>query len=74
MNNTIQLQHIGRVNAIPAGQVKEGMQLVWNFGHTSTVKAITKETLKSVWITEVSTETGREYNRRFLKTRLVAAF
>ena len=73
MSNTIQLQHIGRVKAIPAGQLKKGMQMMWNFGETSTVQAITKETTKSIWVTEIS-KSGREYNRRFAKTRLVAAF
>jgi len=74
MTQSIQLQHIGRVNAIPAGQLKKGMQMMWNFGETSTVKEITKETAKSVWVTEIADKSGREYNRRFSKTRLVAAF
>ncbi len=71
MKNSIQLQSVGLVNAIPAGQVTIGTTLLWNFGHSSTVKAITKETLKSVWFT-TQTDNGNIYNRRFLKTRLIA--
>lgn len=74
MNQTIQLQSIGRVKAIPAGQLKEGMKMVWNFGYTSIVKEITKETSKSIWVSTIDSKSGKEYNRRFLKTRLVAAF
>ena len=71
MNNSIQLQSVGKVNALPAGQIKVGTTLLWNFGHKSIVKAISKETLKSVWFT-TQTDNGNTYNRRFLKTRLIA--
>tara|TARA_R100000655_G_scaffold31221_2_gene62691 strand:- start:590 stop:811 length:222 start_codon:yes stop_codon:yes gene_type:complete len=70
MTNTIQLQEIGLVKGTPAGQIKVGTTLLWNFGHTSKVKAITKETQKSIWfITE--TKEGNTYTRRFLKTRVI---
>ena len=71
MTNSIQLQSVGRVHAIPAGQVTVGTLLLWNFGHSSTVKAITKETEKSIWFTTL-TDNGNTYNRRFVKTRLIA--
>jgi len=70
MKNSIQLQSIGRVNATPAGDIKIGTTLLWNFGATSEVIAIEKETAKSIWITCVS-ERGNTYTRRFLKTRLI---
>ena len=71
---SIQLQHIGRVAAIPAGNLKVGMRLMWNFGSMSDVVSIDRETAKSIWITEKSDRTGNLFSRRFAKTRLVAAF
>ncbi len=70
MKNTIQLQEIGLVNGTPAGKIKVGTTLLWNFGSTSIVKEITKETEKSVWFLE-QTQNGNFYNRRFLKTRVI---
>lgn len=70
MKNSIQLQSIGLVNGTPAGEIKVGTTLLWNFGATSLVKSIIKETNKSIWfLTE--TENGNTYNRRFLKTRII---
>ena len=70
MTNSIQLQSVGLVNGTLAGEIKVGTTLLWNLGATSIVKAITKETNKSVWfLTE--TENGNTYNRRFLKTRVI---
>lgn len=70
MTNSIQLQSVGLVNGTPAGEIKVGTTLLWNFGATSVVKSISKETNKSIWfITE--TENGNIYNRRFLKTRVI---
>ena len=73
MTQSIQLQHIGKVEAIQAGDLKAGMQMMWNFGHTSTVVAIEKETAKSIWITEKINQSDFTITRRFTKTRLVAA-
>tara|TARA_R110002020_G_scaffold115102_1_gene264719 strand:- start:4481 stop:4702 length:222 start_codon:yes stop_codon:yes gene_type:complete len=70
MKNTIQLQYVGRVNATPAGDIKVGTTLRWNFGATSKVVSIPRQTEKSIWITSISEE-GNEHTRRFLKTRLV---
>ena len=70
MTNSIQLQSVGLVNGTPAGEIKVGTTLLWNFGAKSIVKSITKETNKSIWfLTE--TENGNTYNRRFLKTRVI---
>ena len=71
MTNSIQLQAIGLVNGTPAGKIKVGATLLWNFGSTSIVKEITKETEKSVWFL-TQNEHGNFYNRRFLKTRVIA--
>ena len=71
MTNSVQLQAIGLVNGTPAGEIKVGTTLLWNFGSTSIVKEITKETQKSVWFL-TQTKNGNFYNRRFLKNRLIA--
>ena len=74
MNASIQLQHIGRVEATPVGNLKAGMRLMWNFGEMSDVVSIDRETAKSIWITEKCDRSGKLFSRRFAKTRLVAAF
>lgn len=71
MTNSVQLQAVGLVNGTPAGKIKVGTTLLWNFGATSIVKEITKETKKSVWFL-TQTQNGNFYNRRFLKTRVIA--
>lgn len=71
MNATKQLQSIGRVPAIQAGDIKAGDVLLWNFGHKSRVDEIVSTTNKSIFIKETSLESGKQYERRFLKTRLV---
>lgn len=69
---SIHLQSVGRVPAIPAGDLKPGMRLMWNFGYTSDVVSVTPVGAKSIVVVERSTQTGTESSRRFLKTRLVA--
>ena len=69
--DTIRLQAIGHVNAIPAGDLKVGMTTVWNWGHTEKVIEKVKETAKTVWFT-IESESGAHLTRKFLKTRLVA--
>lgn len=70
MQKTIRLQGLGLYKADSAKDIKVGDSLVWNFGETSTVTSITKETEKSIWIEETC-KSGNTYNRRFLKTRPV---
>ena len=70
MGNAIHLQGIGLHAAKPATEIKVGDVLVWNYGGTSTVKAILSETSKTVTIQEECR--GNLYERRFSKTRLVA--
>lgn len=69
-NNTLQLQSVGHVLGTPAGELKVGDSLMWNFGSTSTVEKIVKQTAKTIWISE-KYEDGKSYERRLLKTRLV---
>lgn len=56
------LQGVGMVNAIAASEIEVGDILMWNYGYTSTVKAI-RRTAKSVVIVTVG-DNGREYERR----------
>ena len=69
--NTIQLQSIGHVTAKEAKDLKVGDVMIWNFGFRSTVSEIVRETAKSIWIKEISKSSGKTYERRFLKSRLV---
>lgn len=68
---TIHLQKIGKKEAVTAQELKVGDILMWNFGYTSTVIEILKETAKSITI-----KTKGEDNyigiRKLFKTTLVA--
>lgn len=67
---TINLQGIGQMMAVPAANIKPGDVLMWNYGYTSTVLAILSETSKSMVI-KTRCE-GGIFTRRLMKTRLVA--
>lgn len=69
---TIQLQSIGRVNASLAQDITQGTVLMWNFGETSTIVEIVKQTAKTITVKERSDRSGTIYERRFTKTRKVA--
>lgn len=68
---TIHLQGIGEKEAIAAQELKVGDILMWNFGYTSTIIEILKETTKSITI---KTKNKDNYigTRRLFKTTLVA--
>lgn len=68
---TIQLQRIGLQKATEAKNIKVGDTLIWNFGDTSKVLEIVKETAKTLIIKELC-ESGNVYSRRLGKERLVA--
>ena len=65
----INLQGIGNVKAIKAQDIKAGMLLIWNYGHTSKVIKIADKGTKQIKIT-TETESGI-YERVLSKTRLV---
>jgi hypothetical protein len=67
---TTHLQGLGSQNAKPAREIKIGDTLIWNFGCTSKVIGILKET-KTQIIIKTQTDSG-EYERRLGKDRLVA--
>ena len=66
------LQGLGEVPAIKAGELKEGDVIVCNYGYTQTVTQIIKETAKSIFVEIRSDESGKLYETRYLKNRLVA--
>lgn len=73
MVNELHLQGIGRLPAKMASEVKVGDVLSWNYSYKCCeVVAIEECGAKSVNITERYYDSGKEFVRRVLKTRLVA--
>jgi len=70
MTNGVRLQSLGTFEGTPAGQLKKGDVLAWNFGETSEIVEIVKQTAKTIWVKELS-QSGTINERRFSKTRLV---
>lgn len=66
----IRLQGVGMVDAILAQDIQVGDVLCWNYGYTSTVQQIVKETPKQIVIQERCSD-GNLYDRRLAKSRLV---
>jgi len=66
----IRLQGEGMVDAILAKDIKVGDILCWNYGYTSTVQQIVKETPKQIVIKTLSDD-GFLHERRLGKSRLV---
>jgi hypothetical protein len=71
MNNSIQLQGIGRFQAKTGAEIRVGDTLVWNYGGTSVVEAIVRETASFVVILE-RYDGDKTYQRKIGKNRLVA--
>lgn len=71
-NHKTHLQGLGDVPAIKAGELKEGDVIVCNYGYTQTVTRIIKETAKSIFVEIRSDESGKLYETRYLKSRLIA--
>jgi len=73
---TTYLQGIGNVKGTPAGELKVGDTMLWNYGNESKVGKILKETDKTITIEEhwVSSFSGKleSGERKLLKTRIVA--
>lgn len=71
MSNTIQLQSIGHIAAIEAGNLIPGDVTVWNFGAKETIISKDRETKAFVFLTIKSERSGDLYERKLKKTRLV---
>jgi hypothetical protein len=65
------LQGIGLVLGTPAEEIKVGDYLMWNFGYTSEVDSIIKETAKTLTISVIESKTRKLYERKLNKSRLV---
>jgi hypothetical protein len=74
MADTMRLQGIGLVKGTPAGEVKPGMRLMWNYGSTYDVVSVEQIAPQTVLIHERSTESGEIYARKCRIGRLVAAY
>lgn len=73
--NSTWIQGFGECLGKPAGELNVGDVLGWNAGHTSTVVDVINETAKTITFqTEWIDYTGKPqlYERKFLKTRIVA--
>lgn len=66
----IWLQSYGWAAAKPAGEFKVGDCMLWNFGYSSEIIAVNKETAKTIEFIELCE--GKEYKRTFKKERWVA--
>lgn len=72
MNNIVRLQNFGWYEGKPAGNIKVGDKVWWNFGGSSIVTGIIRQTDKTIWVAMKSTgKEGVENIRKFLKTRLL---
>ena len=70
MKQSIQIQAVGRVEAKPAVDFKIGESMMWNFGGTTEILRIVRETAKMI-IYELQGENDT-HERKFKKDRLVA--
>lgn len=72
---SIHLQGIGRYPAIPAGDMKVGDIIVYNYGSTSVVRAkkqVSPKTISVAVESQGSTDKGQMYIRQYRVDRLVA--
>lgn len=66
----VHLQGIGKRDAVPAAELKEGMIRIYNFGYTGIVKKVIEHHGgKSMIIT--TEERGKEYTKTIRKTTLI---
>lgn len=69
--NAIQLQSVGWVSAIPAGELVPGDVTIWNFGHKSKVLEITPKPGRKTLMAKLEVAGALPWERKFLATRLV---
>ncbi len=67
---TLHLQGIGKVPAKPAGDLRSGDTLVWNYGKTSRVVSVKPVGKQSIEVVE-EYDGGKRFARLFRRTRLV---
>lgn len=69
--NSMRLQSVGVVLGTPAGEIKSGDFLMWNFGSVYSVNKILKETAKTIVISTSPKGSDKAYEQRLKKDRLV---
>ena len=69
--NAIRLKSIGLVLGTPAGEIKNGDVLLWNFGLKTRVIEILRETEKTITIKEKTIGASFVGERKMAKKRLV---
>ena len=67
----VHLIAVGDMPGTPAGELRAGDCLMWNFGSVYQVTAVREASPKFMEITERATKGGEEYKRRLRKDRLV---
>ena len=77
MEKFIQIQSVGKVEAKPVSEFKIGEKMMWNFGYTSEILGVAKETktqiiLKMNSVSPEGKSNGEVYERRMKKDRLAA--
>lgn len=69
--NAMRLQSVGFVLGTPAGEIKSGDFLMWNYGSVYSVNEILKETPKTIVISTSPKDSDKIYVQRLKKDRLV---
>ena len=69
--NSMRLQSVGIVLGTPAGEIKSGDFLMWNFGAVYVVNSVLKETEKMLVISTSPKGSDKVYEQRLKKDRLV---
>ena len=69
---SVHLIAIGKTPAIPAGELKVGDTVVWNYGYTNEIIEITQKGSMLVARLQDPKDPNKVYERRFKPTTLVA--
>jgi len=69
---TVHLQGIGEVPAVPAGELEVGDVTLWNSGVKETILSIEPSKSGKTFTAEIETPSGYRGTRRLSVTRLVA--
>ena len=67
----MRLIEMGLVLGTPASEIKAGDVLMWNYGYTSQVNSIIRETAKTLTISVTETKSQKIFERKLHKNRLV---
>lgn len=70
--NQVQLQGVGWKSALQACNVSVGQHIIWNFGSTSLITAITPTKSGKSYNITTKSETGYVSTNRYAATRLLA--